>query len=822
MSNPRVKTPPQTQGKASGLAELETGKVYDATVSSVSVTDNTVNVTLKNAGIEVDSCVVGSAIFSSLLGFKTNFLPPVNTKVKLVYGDPPVVIACLPSDPADGKSSESHTVTGLAGKVNDLKTFQERAKTPRKGHTRPQDLLEGEFDISNQLGVALSMMTTFARLSAGDRAGISVHLLNDMVRVISQTFRHFSAFGDMQIFNDGRLNVRWDGSSYEHETLGREKADDPRVEVTGNTVDLQALDSISETGRWRFSHFVGFLGDFVNMFVTDPVSGLGRLAQDAFRSGKARVHIGGDGTILVQSVGEIAFERVVRVVVPVETKRHEDPQGTLKKDYDQLQSNFLKFWNYGADLKDISHTAYQLREYARWLNSFHSLARFHQTEAKGGDWTVPSETQLDEPEWTAHEKDKEEANPSLTPRFKDVYATVRIMRDGSIVAMEAGGGAISMVGGSAQIAVPKHLWFEAAGDIHFRAGQNIFMVARRSIELVAIAGGLTLKARSWLRFLCEWGSVYIKSDAEDPAAPGYTPKTNDDLTWGDQDPLPDVLEHAVLIEATKGRVAAMGKTRATLSSSGIPEDDDDETGTASVISMRNKASLISQRKDVEVLAPNGNFQVKIGKDFLLVANRVLWKLQAFLFDINQVFTVRWSGVHVQRVVAEMISGLRSILGPKMPGPDEHENHISAIPEDNTEPYEPQYAEDEDLENLTALKDRTDEQAAEFAEAHPTWDFEPKTIKTEEDPIFQSLAQQRIVKDTDLTTLYGSWNWSSNALKNSGGTYNGRETPALNRNDKQLEHSGGDDLHKPTSKKGIALATQTPLRSKNIITKFLKI
>ena len=40
------------------------------------------------------------------------------------------------------------------------------------------------------------------------------------------------------------------------------------------------------------------------------------IAQDAFRPGKSRIQQMSDGSILMQSVAEIAFERVCRVQIP--------------------------------------------------------------------------------------------------------------------------------------------------------------------------------------------------------------------------------------------------------------------------------------------------------------------------------------------------------------------------------------------------------------------------------------------------------------------------------------------------------------------------
>ena len=78
--------------------------------------------------------------------------------------------------------------------------------------------------------------------------------MDDMVRIVSETFKHYSAFGDYQIYNDGRLNVRFDGTSYEHESFGKLSDQDPLVDLDSNKVDFK--DTFTQTGRWRFSEYI--------------------------------------------------------------------------------------------------------------------------------------------------------------------------------------------------------------------------------------------------------------------------------------------------------------------------------------------------------------------------------------------------------------------------------------------------------------------------------------------------------------------------------------------------------------------------------------
>ena len=772
-------------------------------------------------GIRVDRCKWGAGIMSAMLGFKLKFLPPRGTGVKIVYGnDKSIAFGSDDNDLPDG-TAPGRTATGLVSPlVSDLKSNKavQSASDPQQASTPASDLLEGEFEISNMLGVALTMLTNLAKLSAGDRATIECHLLNDMVRIVSETFRHYSSFGNMEIYNDGRLNMRVDGTSYEHEADGRMAEKDPRFSVKQNTVDFSDVDAVAETGRWRFSQYLGFLGDFIHVFVTDPTTTLGKFAEDALRSGKAHVHVGGDGTLLMQSVAEIAIERVARIVVPVEAKRYDDPQGTKKKDFAQLDRSFLKIWNYGTDLKNMAQTAFQLREYARWLSSYHSLARYHQLAAKGGDWKVPTESDIPAPDWTNKETDREAANTGMAQRYKDVYSTWRIMRDGSQVHIDAAGSAVVMHEGDIYMSAVRHLYLDAAGDIIMTAGQNIWMKARRSIEIVSVVGGIRLKARTWLHGLCEWGSVWLKSDAEDPSKSGYAAKTTGDLDWSAEDPLPIVLPQAIMLEATKGQALVQSQRRCIVQTTGAPDDEHD----ADVIIQSKLGGIqVKGSKGVLLWAREGMVSVKAAKKFLVSTAQALFK--AATLGINKDFVFSGSSLSCPDIKARTLSATSGIMGPERPGPSPggktHTNHIGTLPSGSSR--DPATIPDADMKELDDLATSQVTIDSPYPENDPpVWNFEdPSEYNWAGSDIYESLAQQRIQTDEDLADLYDTWNWAARDRIKQG-PRNGNHLPS-NGGQQQLTHRGGEDLHKVSSKPPSQQNAQTPLTKMPVNFRFLK-
>jgi hypothetical protein len=89
-----------------------------------------------------------------------------------------------------------------------------------------RDLLPGEEEISNNIGVALRLLTNFAQLDSGGLAKIECHLLNDMVRIVDAYFAHHHCGGDTLIWNNGRNNEESHFTSYPHEAAGKQKEEE--------------------------------------------------------------------------------------------------------------------------------------------------------------------------------------------------------------------------------------------------------------------------------------------------------------------------------------------------------------------------------------------------------------------------------------------------------------------------------------------------------------------------------------------------------------------------------------------------------------------
>lgn len=517
---PKVRTSTNTgrkrQQTTADRGRLTPGEVVSGIISDYNYQEMTYSVNVRGQTYHGACDMTG--VCTSLMGFKvTNRMAP-GTNVIIVFGKPCWIIGARAEDAPDVASFMSRTMTGLEY-PKAIETM-EGAPTEVPAHNAPGDLYQGEFEIATLTGTFIRFLMFMTSLGGSERAKIECHLLRDLVRVVSRNFEHFSSSGDFKITDDGRLNMEMNGTSYDHERWGLQSAASPKFQTdsTGMPQDLDPL----ETGRWRYTMLVGFLGDLFNTWFTDPAATAGKMAEDALRSGKARVHVGQNGSVLVQSCADIVLERVTRVQVPIRLKHEEDPEGVLRKEMDQLDKSFLTMWK--TKPENEHHQLFKVREYVRYLNQYQTLARIHQLASQKQEWKVPSEEETPPPEVGSKEVDREQANPGAT-YWKDCYSTIRIYKDGSTLILDAYGNATATGPYGIQLSSTRHIHLYAAGDIVQKAGGSVFISARRHVEITANRGSLLLKARTGLRALCEAGTLWLKSDF-DPNNP-YTPEDGD-------------------------------------------------------------------------------------------------------------------------------------------------------------------------------------------------------------------------------------------------------------------------------------------------------
>lgn len=576
-------------------ATSKIGQIVAGRIAAVDPTTGLCRVATADPGVDIDGCVWLTKSFTApVLGYRIKSLPSVDTQVLLLIGNPSFIIGVF-------DTPEYDTSFGLS-LTKDGSYFREEYFKDElyPGYEGSASLLEGEFEIENAFNVGLSFLTNIISLSAGSRAKIEAHLLNDMVRIISEEYRHITPLGEVSVYDDGRPNMEVNFGSYAEELL------DNNLPKNGDNVSLPALDisdkkrsdNIQQSIGHRFKTYVGYVGNFLNMFVSDPAKNLKSIA-----SGKAQFHIGNSGDILLRTVSEIALERVVRIIVPTKRSGMEVPTPNYEENLDKI----TKLWDYGAGSDNSIHQcAYTLRSYARYLSNHVSLMRFNQlAQGDNAVYTVPKENEVPLPDMLNVEADLLQNN--TTPAFIEGYSTIRIFRDGSVLSMDNTGGTVYHGRGIVEISAAKDVKLDAAGDISLVAGRHIFLKARKNIEISSIEGGIVAKSRKLINILCELGKIWIKSDKKK------------EETGAEED-------YGILIDSTQSKLFINSKDNTT-----IQQEEGDL-----LIDCKKGNAFINAAQDYVMRSLNGNIMMQTTKDFICRTFNVFFNYQKLNFA-NKIF-----------------------------------------------------------------------------------------------------------------------------------------------------------------------------------------
>jgi hypothetical protein len=769
-SQPKSSAPATAEATMSEAAcVLQVGCVYRGEISTRNV-DGTYNLTVTQPRATVRNAVLALPVFGGLMGFNVNARLAAGTAVEFGFGNPSFIHAVLPESNMDWLNARNRSA--IWGET--LSEMKDGADIEHFSNT-PFDMVEGEFEIANLFGVAMHFLFTMMRMSAGDRAAVECHLINDMVRVISHQYRHFSGIGEDLIFDHGRPTFERTWSSYRHELANKMSDGEKLGDMWGDEIEHKSLDEKKrweDIGRYRLIEFIGFAGDFIHSFVTDPPKAINKLSSSELYSGKSNIHRNSDGSILMQSVADIRLERVVRIPVPKRVAHHEDPEVTKARKYrDLTPPEVLRL----PDLPkgDTYQLAYHMRSYTRWLSQVHGYARALQLRE---DYHVPSEVETEEPDWHCMEDDKLAQKGPM--EYFDSYACITIVRDGSIMLHDVYGSSVMMSNGNVQISSSRHIDIEAAGDIRMVAGRNFYLKARRNVEITAKLGGIIMSSYAWFRALCQKGTMYLRSDAKADEDPPPTAL--------EDGPVPEMLDnHGVLIESNFARTMVRSDKKIILQVEGSPDDGGGLEDTSVDIELNTKSG--NTRLFGE------NVTVKAQDKLLAVAAQAAsLKTPALYGDVGEIdlgygFFIKY-GIVYSKMITTLVSFTNYLFSRKVgpqTDPDNpprvpvgtHYNHTLRLPED--EPVELQQGESE-----AGLEARADAEAIARASSQVNLDYKQKN----DGPLWQfmaipeyhwdklpaphaqTLTQQAIVKGdlADLPSLkgisWGEWNLQANTIQ----------------------------------------------------------
>lgn len=516
----------------------------------------------------VQNCIYATNTIAALLGFASTQLPPVGSKVICLFtGTNNWVISTQPMYKRN-IASYAGDVTGVReySQIGDkeLATFHDDECEVQHGYPTSRDLLPGEEEYTNNMGVALRLLQDFAQLDAGGIAKIECHLYNDMVRIVDNYYAHHHCGGDTLIWSNGTNNKEDHFTQYPYEAAGKTKPDDPYAasfepfsQQDVYTIP-EEVSPISSTGFWRKSSYLGFLGDMLHYWVSHPVEVIQGTASQLLKSTRFKTWVGADGTLMVQTAGEVMIEVTQHMVIPEIHYKWDDPAYDPDKILANLNIEYLKLWGEGKrHWQDLTVSTWQMRSYLKYITLWHSLERFKQMEnaSEGQYCTIPTEKDSPGGSPMCGEKDKEQANPDVTNSGAG-HCVLHMSQTGSLTVISNNCTSTIMDNGNISLTAPYNIEIKA-GNVFSVTAKDVVIKAHRNIELLSLAGSVFIKARTALKALCEAGKVWIKGDS--PATDDVNSPYANQLEFN---------KYSIILDASQGETLVYGNKGVTVGTNG--------------------------------------------------------------------------------------------------------------------------------------------------------------------------------------------------------------------------------------------------------------
>lgn len=560
-----VETQSSVQNGNQSNTKLIESNIYQGVVAHVDYVSKRLTVCVDDQLIQ--NCIYATNTIAALLGFASTQLPPVGAKVVCLFtgsnnwviGTQPMYKRNIAAYAGDVTGAKEYSQIG----DKELATYHDHECEVQHGYPMSRDILPGEEEYTNNMGVALRLLQDFAQLDAGGIAKIECHLYNDMVRIVDNYYAHHHCGGDTLIWSNGTNNKEDHFTQYVYEAAGKTKPDDPYAEPFEpfDQQDVYTIPAevspISSTGFWRKSSYLGFLGDMLHYWVSHPVEVIQGTASQLLKATRFKTWVGADGTLMVQTAGEVMIEVTQHMIIPEVHCKWDDPAYDPDKILANLNIEYLKLWGEGKrHWEDLTVATWQMRNYLKYITLWHSLERFKQMEnaSKGSYCSIPKESEAITGSPMCGEKDKEQANPEV----KEVggHCLLHMSQTGSLTVVSNNCTSTIMDNGNIQLSAPYNIEIKA-GNVFSVTARDVVIKAHRNIELLSMAGSIFVKARTALKALCEAGKVWIKGDA--PA------------TGELHSPYPDQLEfnkYSIILDSSQGETLVYGNKGVTVGTNG--------------------------------------------------------------------------------------------------------------------------------------------------------------------------------------------------------------------------------------------------------------
>jgi hypothetical protein len=517
------------------LNQVFKGVVISSTAGSHTVTvvrESYATRTNTDAGFPIQGTVV-SSVMTAFLGFKESAVLQPGSRVLCVaesahtcyvlgvIPDQDVVKKGTPLQFANraslGAGCASDDIANKVGhKGNMSKLFNSR---------RPSDEVDGEHVIGNEFGVLLGLYQELANLKASELAQVQCFLLDDLVRIISHNFQHYTALGEYNIYHDGkRLMAEFGATHKPAESYGRPAVENESSkpifveEKVHSKKDTQDFYKLNEDDRIkaieRFKLFLGSVGDFINMFVVRPhPSEVRKLdpagAEPKPDTGLCNLHIGTDGGVHLRSLKEVFIEKTNWIRVPLRVAAPEDPNGDSADTLAYQTKNAFEFNKNYTYKENPFNFALQIRDYVAYVNEKLNYQNFKSHKK---DFYVNDDFSNEE---NISEIDKIDSETSLGLQdYALRTAGIYLMPNGGITIKDAWNSSIVMEGGNIYIQPAKDLVTQPLRNHISKVGGSFNLACQKYIDISSSSESMRIKTEKALHLYSNSSGILMEANGE--------------------------------------------------------------------------------------------------------------------------------------------------------------------------------------------------------------------------------------------------------------------------------------------------------------------
>ncbi len=489
---------------------------------------------------------------------------------------------------------------------------------------RPADVLPGDWGKINDFGAMLALLGPMAILKATDLAKIEAYVLDDMIRVVSGQFQHFTSMGEYHIYNDGgRTTTEFAGSPHQLEVMGIDEystAEDgiyTVVEPEDRTDAYDQSDYIpgepGQTLKRRVQMFFGDLGDIWQLFLANPQAGTETYDREALHQGLMHAHLDGSGRLSVQSAAGVSLQRSDRIAIPKKVKEPWDPEGDQPENEDEDPAPKLPF-AYSEEHPFARNL--QLNDANGWL-----LGRaYRRFDVLTADWYTPEEEDLKVPD---NEYDPLNAATENFDRYDGRKSGLFVEEDGSVVIRDAWGSEIYMRGGNIVMSSPGDIMKQPGGSDVTMAGKDVVLKAKNSVDVSATENDVRIKAHGNMHLFTKEKGILLETESTGQGTHGFDEEAEGETVgssginlkapgsrvfiWGGTVHLSAAANMIIeTIDRTAGRVMVLAGRVLGFASNWLLAG---EEGTASIQLSRNSATVTG-----DSVALQGDKSVLISRD----------------------------------------------------------------------------------------------------------------------------------------------------------------------------------------------------------------